>query len=822
MEQLIKIPRIVGQFTNGDLEDVSPEYATLLSNLRPNNGKLEKTFGFGTLLDGTVGFTPKWIGTYFHQSLNSTNGSGTGYVYLAYTVNASTNHVTIYEWNSGAWKAIDGVLLANTLGTFHHNNDTNPVIQENGIIRFLPGNLGSVGSDACEGIWIGYIDRDLFDGASSVIAGFYAFPTTLTKPDITATGINLTGTASDGGSFPADSTKAFYKTCAIYDGNQKSMLSDAYGISVSEGSIVTLGIDIVVADHAERITGIDIYRSTSSDGIYNKVQAIDFLRKTNNAPHASPSSTLYSATKYAYISNGGDLHGLDIGTFQLLINSPEGGWQSGTITDVLDTEGNILQIGAEAFGYQDTWDAEWQIKVIASGVVVASGYTGAYSGPNVAIFNNAEALDYAEYASGVLIFTSTGELKEILAHFGKAIKVARPMSILYEAVAYELINVQDGLYWTAGTTTIHYTAYDYYLTPGAEHPYPNAVSINMNGRFAQVNQGRLFLHNVVLDPGDSDEAHDDWIGYSEEEAYDALNVSNVFQPSDSKGGAGIGLKISFNSLIAMKPHSYFKIDLVDPSDDTTWITKESRLERGNIAPFGCLQNGHKFYPLSYDGIYEVDVNMLAASNDTPLIDARVSEEINDQYLAITDANKALIVSGQNQIYNELVYALGSSGSQYLYLAFNTVQKKWRSILSAVNLTCFGTDYNGNLMGYDSVTGKVCGISSLESCSLWFKSKWFRVSYDRADIIRYIKVTYSSVNSLYMNIYLDGSPTTPESLSTWQTTGTYTLDATSSGVISTIIIPVGRRCKSFMFDITDTAANVNSEYIYGYEIVMGAS
>jgi hypothetical protein len=831
MERTIKIPQIVGEFTNGDLEDISPEYATLLSNLRPNNGKVEKTFGFGTLLNSAVGFTPKWIGTYFHQSLNSTNGSGTGYVYLAYTPNLAMFPVSIYEWNGGAWVSIDGPLLTNALGNFYHKNDTNPVIQENGIIRFLPGNVGKAdGSHASEGIWIGYIDQNFFDGGwnadDDYTAGFYAYPTTINTPLVTSGGLGLALAyhVKNGGSFSpstAPQTRVFYKYAYVYDGVQTSKLSDAFACDIKEDDIVIQEITMAAATHPLRITGLKIYRCDTVDGAYLLIHEISLTRNATN--YSATTDGAYCGRNAIYIPALSTVvwgNPIVPGTYIIRLTNSDGTIKDMTIPQPTPgTTGRDTFYSSSDTGLYDFWDCQWAVKRSIDGgfswidppaTGTISGINGAYAGQDVIVFNDPLSVDFNQYVGGVIVLTdpSVAHTKQILAHYVKAMRVAGVFDAVFSDQPFAFIKLSDGLYYYS---TDKYYFFDYKLTAGEAHPYPNAVSLNINGRFAQANHGRLFLQDIVLDPGDTDEAHDDWIGYSESGSYDVLNVSNVFHPSDSKGGAGIGLKLSFNSLIAMKPHSYFKIDLVDPADATTWITKESRIERGNIAPFGCIQIGHKFYPLSYDGIYEVDVNMLAASNDTPLVDSRASEDINDQYLLISDANKALIIAGYDQINNELIYKIGT----FTYLAFNTVKKKWRTLVTTTGITCFGYDNNGNLMGHNAVNGKICSLSVRENVSLNLKTKHFRVSFDRPDIVDSVKITYSSINALSVNMYRDGLFGTAIALES--------LTATTAGEIKTVQVATVTngtciRCKLFMIEIVDVSANDDDAIIYSVEPV----
>jgi len=60
------------------------------------------------------------------------------------------------------------------------------------------------------------------------------------------------------------------------------------------------------------------------------------------------------------------------------------------------------------------------------------------------------------------------------------------------------------------------------------------------------------------------------------------------------------------------------------------------------------------YTCWYDGIYQLNLNNLSASDTTPTEILRMSEPINDKYLALSLAAKQAVKFGVDQMKNELI------------------------------------------------------------------------------------------------------------------------------------------------------------------------
>lgn len=207
MSQTIKIRNFTSVVQYGDLQDLPDGALTELRNMRILPGKLVKSVEMGEYLSEILSLfekTPTGIHTWTHSRLSASSapvGSGAGFLYLVPVVNDTTKKLQIYTWNatSSAWVAIDAaasgidfttVAYYQTKGA-DYVSQANPIIQENEVLRFLPGYTAKPdGTNVAVGAWIGWIGRDYFDGlylASAYTAKFFSYPREIAKPALTLT-----------------------------------------------------------------------------------------------------------------------------------------------------------------------------------------------------------------------------------------------------------------------------------------------------------------------------------------------------------------------------------------------------------------------------------------------------------------------------------------------------------------------------------------------------------------------------------------------------------------------------------------------------------
>jgi len=277
-------------------------------------------------------------------------------------------------------------------------------------------------------------------------------------------------------------------------------------------------------------------------------------------------------------------------------------------------------------------------------------------------------------------------------------------------------------------------------------------------------------------------------------------VSNVLRVASREGGEGTGMAISFNSLILFKKNAIYKLDIGDVTDTTTWILKDAPFGRGNVAPGGLLQVGNTIYYCSYDGIYTLDPNFEASADATPLIYNRVSEPINDIYVALTDTQKEAIRSTYDQKNTEAIFSF--NGTEY---AFNIVTKTWRKLDTAITLSLLGYDEDGYVLVYYSTDRKLYGTGASESVGIKAKTKWHRIGSGASkSLVRYVRIRYKSAVALTFNFFVDGNDDTDEEVST--AAMAIATDETEK------LIAVRYWCSTFKIEIVDSTDNASATEI----------
>jgi hypothetical protein len=880
MGQLIKLDQFLGEVSNADLEDVDSKNCVLIQNMIDRNGKLVKTYGFGDYFTGVVGATKtlsftsgyvcKWTGAWAHPSFTASLGSGTGYCLLAYAVHPTTNVVEIKYWNgtTKAWVKLSSAgLLTNyaSFGTYYHNSAKNPVIYHDEIFRFLPGNIKSTdisGTHEPKGIWLGYIDRDYFDGlydaGGDYTAGFYGLDTKPIKVNPTA----LSLAASQGGSFVATSgptIRKYYKFSDTYDGVQEGPLSDATGIDITDygkatapatitdgHGIMSGTFTVAQSSHNKRITARNLYRCDTADGEYKKIHIINFLRKAAETGITSQASGAvagaYDGLRCVYIPgastlnfNGGTIYYInvwEVSTGTLLHEKII--WAAKDVDPTLDAVPGASGTGytwfvldSEAMLSTQLWDCRWAIThggiaglYTSPGVTVDKEnlYAGAFTGRNVTIINNAAYSTLDKYVGGVVAMGGTTALSgdhygQVIARSGLAIKSEYQWLTSHLDSSFAFISLLDGLYFqTEAAGTFTYRFFDYDLTPGAnaDHPYPNEDSWTVNGQYAQVVNDILIQGNINKDPLTTDEYKEDEISYSLLSQLDATPVSRVMRIQDAEGGPVTGIAMSFNSCLIYKKRSKFRLLLNDPSDVTSWEFRESLFNRGNLATSGVIQIGHKVYSVANDGIYEDDISSIVSADDTALIATRVSEPINDAILTLTDAQKAAVISGYDSVNAEVVFKYGS-----VIRAFDITRKTWRTIGTSLSgITVMGSDHLNGLLVYDAPPGGSDMLYTTlqnESVLAWLRTKHFRLNTIRKEILNSLQIIYKSAVLLKVNMYFDGAFSTPIALTDLAISGG------AGAEITTAKLRIKRRCKSAMLEIKEASASSSAVELHTVEI-----
>jgi len=148
-----------------------------------------------------------------------------------------------------------------TTPTIYHKKDRNPIVVSGDDIRFIPGAVGKISSTEAKGIWLGYINRSLFNNTVSASANWYAYSNKLNNPFSITSNVQYNTNKS---LRPGNSVK--YNLTAIYDGIQETLFDKSKEIVLSDTDInkkiIELNIEFDANALNKRITGLNVYRAT--------------------------------------------------------------------------------------------------------------------------------------------------------------------------------------------------------------------------------------------------------------------------------------------------------------------------------------------------------------------------------------------------------------------------------------------------------------------------------------------------------------------------------------------------------------------------------
>lgn len=783
------ISNFVGLFTNADAEDIPKEYCTVLENLRPYNGELIKTFGFGE----KVADNSKTLDNIF---VFLSDKFSAGYLYIAVAI--SSNTVTLYGLDT-TWKAIGDITEVTWSGDSYYSVDAkNPILASYDTVRFYPGAKGEHSGNTCEPIWLGYIDRTVLDGLLTVTANFYDESVFLKTPvnasaDMTVSyEVLTTGPFSDGDVY-------YYRYAYIYDGEQESLLSEALKVTFEADSYVKFTAVLNTANYNKRITGIKLYRATAVTATFNLVELIDFTRTTDD--YKSGNGGQIGRT-HIYIPDLDGALALENSGVRIKIdggaaNVVTGGY-SGTMDGILDLTDNVTS---------EKWNKSWEIELyidtgpggwdwVSQGVID----DGSYCGDGVVIAQADQGDGNLE--DGVLVWDTAGteKIRDIRNNYGKAIRYNGTV-LTDDDKNWKAVYPGIGMYYmydSGGNTTVTIEFFDKKYEAGLPAPYDiNEISLMNNGEFVHSFQRRTWLANLVLDVGGRNELRPEWVMYSELNQPDALPASNT--KFITKGhGKYTGMTDIGDYLVLLRETSIVVLDSsADKTDPTLWGERVVGKKIGNLAKHGYIDVLDRLYVPYNDGIYELSENHLARGDKTPLEKMRISEEINDTYLALTKAQKVAIQSAYNPDKTEIYFLLGSA----IY-AYNVIKPGWRTIVQTITVTAVCADEEDNVLIYNLSDKKVYSSGVDGSVAIKMRSKVFtnareqHGTLNRNSVFKHLVVTYQSAENLTMKVFADNNTTTPIK--------TFTIASNSK--VETVNLGVKARGEKFQVQIEASASS----------------
>jgi hypothetical protein len=238
---------------------------------------------------------------------------------------ASLIRMTDIGWGSGTWAGTGTVDYgwtdlhskynfyeiaednSSTTPTIYHQTDKNPIVPTGDTVRFIPGAIGKVSSTEAKGLWLGYINRSMFNGDYTIPANWYGYVNTLNNPfKVTLKRKYKADTNLRNG----DTVK--YNCTAVYDGVQESLFDKNDELILDDNDIQKhiVELDVEIADITalnKRITGINFYRAIGNSGIYSNYQLIGHMTFVDSGNNLSSVGAIkdiqlqYSGNEVIYV-----------------------------------------------------------------------------------------------------------------------------------------------------------------------------------------------------------------------------------------------------------------------------------------------------------------------------------------------------------------------------------------------------------------------------------------------------------------------------------------------------------------------------------------
>ncbi len=238
---------------------------------------------------------------------------------------SSLNRITDIGWASNTWAGTGSLNYgwtdlnskynfpeisatnASTTPVIYHQTDKNPIVPSGDTVRFIPGAIGKVSNTESKGLWLGYIDRSLFNGEHPIPPNWYGYVNTLNNPfKVSLKRKYKADTLLRSG----DTVK--YNCTAVYDGVQESLFDKSDELVLNENDIQKhiLELEVEIADINnlnKRITGINFYRAIGNAGVYSNFQLIGHMTFVDSSNDLSSVTTIkdiqlqYAGNEVIYI-----------------------------------------------------------------------------------------------------------------------------------------------------------------------------------------------------------------------------------------------------------------------------------------------------------------------------------------------------------------------------------------------------------------------------------------------------------------------------------------------------------------------------------------
>ena len=726
-----------------------------------------------------------------------------------------TEYNGLIEYNASFGACMGWVELFQSLNqdldqSFYQKTAQNPIVMDKGILRLYGGAQALFGANEIENLWFGYVDRDFYDELYSPTAGFFAYQNTPEKP---ASYENTSGTTAElsliGTGDGSGAETRFLARSLVYDGEQESLLSDTIKTIVDvDTDLATLRMRLLDASalleprSSIRATGAKLYSMTSGSD-------------TATASLITDASFILKASDRQFYSKTGKGSGwlwVDNQTTTPVVTKfvSYNNVDYGTITSVTDLgDGFLISYTGSAGTTGSLYNAVWYYNTVdlPTGTAGVNGYWGGTTGVLIDT-----AIDFTSNTPLGLLVAAIDT--DGTARFAAGTGAGDNHSLAVTSVAKHAVLIDSN---TGGSASFKYifnanpylfykVSNDYYLyaiiswanIDGSEYPLAGVKSLRVNSDYARVIANRMWQGRVVLDVGGENEEQVSAVTYSELNKLDVTPVSNLIKFHDREGGGITGITEIFGRpVITMKQGISIIDSKTAPASPNNWTVSESVHNIGNIANHGMVSAIGTVYVCYYDGIYGLNANNLAETDQTPTERLKISQEIDEVYQAITD--KTAIVGEYNQQLNEIVWNFGSE-----VWAYSLVRNDWREIATQTSIDILTIDENADLLAFDKTDGDLRSFEFSKTAALGtaqstWKSKRYAFNLDRKSLVRTLSVYYDTDDDFTINIFLNDNDTvTPD--------GTYSVAKRAGENVRHI--PLKRYARNFQVEIV-TEDSVNS-------------
>lgn len=775
----------LGMVTNADPEDLKDEYCLELIGHEALQSMLKKTLGGASYFSGIE--PPGELGDVLRNACDFISnkiamGNITGHIEILCHVNSTTGLMTLIAWNG-----LNAFVALTSLSQFTQSESVyldyvssyfNKMIPIGNTLRVICGANDYNSTNLISDAWIGWIDRGMFNNSYIIPPAFYIYKAPVPS-DIEDLSFEIdTRKISD--TENGEETEFYYRYSLVYDYTQEGMLSKVFGgAKLYENQGAVIYVTLSNASKYKRLTYIKIYRSENKKHGYQLVSTINIasslgivsgkdascIKKIffNDRIHGGPPyideyNFKDSEEYYITIEVGDSEYMTYTEKAQFLFEETGDGHRVFTISNVGIFDESNLHKKVTFWG---VYDASYNPISTGDGSSLKFGKRTVYFKTTEELASKISAGDVITFHDGsshVINSLIYDELGNVSIDVDTDVVNDKYSGFVNKSYAIFKEFQEETAFlkgYDSSLDKVEYTIYDDRLTGISAHPLAGEISTQVNSKYALYHAGRMFKINSILDPIFSAEEQQNLLMYSEYNQPDIMPVSNAIACNDFAGGEAVGLDLLFDSLLIINKHSIHSLYVNNIVDPSTWVLSESPHGIGCVSDKAHIVAGGSLFVVYYDGIYEFTPNNLAESDRTPADSLRISEPINDIFLALSNANKEQVVLRYDKIRNELlVDGLIITGTPYT-MCYDLTYKSWRK--AYYNSDASSTPmqfYNkqSQLIEWDDGAGNFINVNSSATTATLWKSKVYVHNYEKFEILREMSVTYKSGDALTITVH----------------------------------------------------------------------